>query len=186
MPRQHLLRRLTSFLAENHRLGVAPGTHQCAMRFGFLTLKVKNSPSVLVMCPSGWWRMFHQVSIWQNELGDLEGLRGRSDKVAQTCWAPTDSSCSLTAWHHRFGFFHSHLKQLHSRPRTAATPLNSLLELQLDRCFENAVCFVGFYWEIFELRGALHVCPGFEHRCLPDVNKSNWFTTVETARPKIS
>eukprot|EP00434_Breviolum_minutum_P006544 symbB.v1.2.005777.t1/scaffold289.1/size287290/22 len=47
---QHLLRRLTSFLAENHRLGVAPGTHQCAMRFGFLTLKVKNSPSVLVMC----------------------------------------------------------------------------------------------------------------------------------------
>lgn len=33
-----------------------------------------------------------------------------------------------------FGFFHSHLKQLHGRPRTSATPLSSLLELQLELC----------------------------------------------------
>ncbi|CAK9070393.1 unnamed protein product [Durusdinium trenchii] len=33
-----------------------------------------------------------------------------------------------------FGLFHSHMKQLHSRPRTAATPLDSLLELQLELC----------------------------------------------------
>ncbi|CAJ1362963.1 unnamed protein product, partial [Effrenium voratum] len=33
-----------------------------------------------------------------------------------------------------FGIFHSHLKQLHHRPRTAATPLQSLLKLQLELC----------------------------------------------------
>ena len=66
-----------------------------------------------------------------------------------------DTVVGMNALDDRFGFFHCHLQQLHSRPRTAArrpwqqvvvtsctasgdwskaTPLSSLLELQLELC----------------------------------------------------
>eukprot|EP00913_Durusdinium_trenchii_P030076 g28184.t1 len=67
-----------------------------------------------------------------------------------------------------FGLFHSHMKQLHSRPRTAATPLDSLLELQLD-CWGMGhhgtfVNLLDRSRQRVEVLGALHVRAGIEHR----------------------
>ena len=42
-----------------------------------------------------------------------------------------------------FGHFHSHLQKLHSRPRSGATPLDSLLELQLELCMFSLALNVG-------------------------------------------
>jgi len=68
-----------------------------------------------------------------------------------------------------FGFFHSHLKQLHSRPRTAATPLNSLLELQLELCMYVLALNTGkeSCMELLESTVALLEAPGVPYPLEP-------------------